>query len=92
MTNSLIPITLYTQEIEYLCNAEFLDRKYLEIFHEARVINDVFSEILISRELSEEFRDIFTNQLAKVGFDENYEVTTEGQMLETLIDKFFIES
>lgn len=38
--------------------------------------------------MAEEFRNIFTERLAKIGFDENYELTTEGRMLEDLIDKF----
>lgn len=35
-------------------------------------------------------RDFFGEQLQVCGFDENYELTPEGRILENLIDKFFI--
>lgn len=62
----------------------------MNIFREAKVADEAYYQILISQELSEEFRDIFTRRLAKVGFNENYDLTTEGQILENLIDHFFI--
>jgi hypothetical protein len=39
---------------------------------------------------AEEVRDRLVIQLALVGFDENYNPTEEGQMLEDLIDKFYV--
>ncbi len=42
-----------------------------------------------SREIAEEFRDAFTDRLARYGFDAQYELTEEGKLLEDLIDRFF---
>lgn len=38
----------------------------------------------------EAFRTALTESLAKTGFDEDYEPTADGRMLEDLIDRFFI--
>lgn len=52
------------------------------------------SEEQINLELNintaEEFREKFTLELTRVGFDDNYQLTTEGKLLEDLIDRFFI--
>ena len=45
--------------------------------------------LTISNGLSNEFQAAFTDELARVGFDQNYELNPEGQMLEDLIDRFF---
>jgi len=42
----------------------------------------------VSAATAEEFCEAFTEQLAKVGFDEAYEPTAEGKLLENLIDRF----
>ena len=39
---------------------------------------------------AERLRDRLTMVLAEVGFDENYSLNQRGQLLETLIDKFYI--
>jgi hypothetical protein len=39
---------------------------------------------------AELLRDYFTKRLAAVGFDAEYKPNSEGRMLETLIDKFFL--
>jgi hypothetical protein len=44
----------------------------------------------LSREDARQLRESLTTQLAAVGFDENYEPNEQGQMMEDLIDKFFI--
>ncbi len=40
---------------------------------------------------AEEFREAFTEHLAKVGFDDAYETNPEGKLLEDLIDRFYLE-
>jgi hypothetical protein len=44
----------------------------------------------LSRAEAEQLRECLTTQLAAVGFDEDYEPNEQGQMLEDLIDRFFI--
>lgn len=39
----------------------------------------------------EKIHDLIGNRLQEIGFDENYELTTEGIILEDLIDKFLID-
>jgi len=39
---------------------------------------------------AEQLRDFLTIQLAMVGFDQDYNPTPTGKMIERLIDKFFI--
>jgi hypothetical protein len=46
--------------------------------------------IRLSRAEAEQLRECLTTQLAAVGFDEDYEPNEQGQMLEDLIDRFFI--
>lgn len=46
--------------------------------------------VTLNRALAETLRDHFTERLAKVGFDANYLPNKEGQMLEKLIDTFFM--
>jgi len=40
--------------------------------------------------IAEQVREELTNCLAEVGFDEKYELSEEGRILEDLIDLFFV--
>lgn len=53
--------------------ADFADGMFLEIDHET----------------AETLREHLTNQLAKTGFDEDYELTKKGAMIESLIDRLY---
>lgn len=46
--------------------------------------------ITLSRAEADTLRERLTTQLALIGFDENYEPTEEGRIIEDLIDKLFI--
>ena len=46
--------------------------------------------IRLSRGEAEQLRDSLTTQLAAVGFDKNYYPNEQGQMLEELIDRFYV--
>lgn len=58
--------------------------------HAAESSSDGSAVLKLSRDLAEEFREALTNELAKVGFDENYDLTAEGRILEDLIDFFHV--
>ena len=76
--------------MDYLRSACFLESHQIDTLLES-ARSDISSVILmIPYSLAEEFRDAFTEQLAKIGFDEKYNVTPEGKMLEDLIDRFFV--
>jgi hypothetical protein len=46
--------------------------------------------VRLRREDAERLRDRLTRVLAEVGFDENYSPNQRGQLLEGLIDKFYL--
>lgn len=46
--------------------------------------------LTLDHDKAELLRDYFTDRLAKIGFDKNYEPNKEGVMLERLTDKLFI--
>ena len=78
-------VKLSDAEIEYLSKADFLTQAQREQFS-----GDAGGGATLTLDLNaaEQFRDAFSEQLARVGFDENYEPTAEGTMLEELIDRF----
>lgn len=41
--------------------------------------------------LADEIRDLCSEQLQISGFDENYNLTNEGKLLENLIDIFYVD-
>ncbi len=45
----------------------------------------------IEENFADEIRDWASDELQKKGFDLNYELTSEGKLLEELIDTFYIE-
>ena len=75
----------------YLRNARFLPDELVRIVNAANDGEDNRVVISLSQEVSEQFREAFTERLAKVGFDEAYEPTSEGKVLEALIDRFHMK-
>jgi hypothetical protein len=75
-------------EAMYLRNAAFLPDELARVVDAAKDSECDGIKISLSRETSERFREIFTERLAKVGFDDAYEPTSEGKILEALIDLF----
>jgi hypothetical protein len=78
-------VRLSASEIKYLCKADFLPRDVKEKIQTCDSEGRTFA---VEEELAEECRSTFTQRLAEVGFDLNYEPTEEGRLLESLIDKF----
>lgn len=75
----------------YIKNMSILPTDLAPVIDSAGMVADKGVTIMVSREMSERFRTIFTEQLARVGFDRHYELTREGRLLESLIDRFFVE-
>ncbi len=86
-THKNISLNLTKAEIEYLCSAGFLTSQQIDVLRQIKCSDN--SSISLAIDVAEEFRDKFTEQLAKAGFDEKHEVTTEGKILEDLIDRFY---
>jgi hypothetical protein len=47
--------------------------------------------IELSEDKIDELRDICSDKLQEIGFDEDYELTNDGKMLEELIDLLYIK-
>ena len=67
------------------------ERALLPIIDRVRLSPDSIIAEVQQLEEVEKMRDIFTEKLAISGFDENYLLTNEGVLLESLIDKLYIE-
>src|SRR4051794_13112911 len=71
MSANFVTIKLPRREIHYLINAKFLSPLHIEAVRAAQSSSGGSAVLKLSRNLAEEFREAFTNELAKVGFDEN---------------------
>lgn len=82
-------VDLTRNEVDYLEAAGFLPPILLARLRGAQWRSATAAALELSPATVEEFREAFTEQLAKVGFDEAYEPTAEGRLLEDLIDRFY---
>lgn len=82
-------IKLNESEFSYICQATFLPEKLRSLF--SKVQKQGASYLLkISENEADQIRDLCGEHLQIVGFDEKYDLTPEGEVLEALVDKFFI--
>jgi hypothetical protein len=79
-------IKLNKDLLDYL-NNNFKKELFITKKSESDGLNLFFIEVDIN--LAEEIRDWATIHLQKKGFDEDYELTYDGQILEELIDLFY---
>ncbi|VHO02692.1 hypothetical protein [Candidatus Rhabdochlamydia sp. T3358] len=86
----MLKIELNKNEYNYLCQSSFLANRYQEVLSSSKQYNGKYS-LKVSEDQADEIRDLCGEQLQLVGFNEKYELTSEGKILEPLIDKFFIE-
>jgi hypothetical protein len=89
MTADQREVRLTSQEVMYLKNTDFLPVPLKRVIDAAQAISPKKYIVRVSRDTSEQLRSSFTDRLAKVGFDANYELTSEGQLLEELITRFY---
>jgi len=83
-------IELNKVEHEYLISSSFLPLDLKKMLNTNQRAGDSHI-VMITEEQADEFRDLFGEQLQLIGFDEHYNPTREGKILESLIDKFFCE-
>jgi hypothetical protein len=79
-------------ELEYLQQLVSLDESLIALLGLREGAPGRKATIQLSLAEAERLRDVLTTQLAKVGFDENYSPNEQGQMLEKLIDRFYVPS
>lgn len=82
-------IELNKNEYSYLCESTFLDEKHKDLLFSGQ-LNDNNYLIRVTENQADEIRDLCGEQLQLVGFNEEYILTEEGKILESLIDKFFL--
>ena len=75
MKTAVRRVELTRSEIDYLNTAGLLPPTLLEYLKDIRWRSGVAGTLEASAATAEEFREAFTEQLAKVGFDEAYEPT-----------------
>jgi hypothetical protein len=83
-------VVLSAREVTYLRNADVLPTTLAGALDLANSMDGRSFSVRVTRDVAEELSDLFTERLAKVGFDSNYQVNSEGDLLEQLIDRFFI--
>lgn len=76
-------------ELAYLSELASERQWVSELFKKCDSANGNKFIVWADRVEAERLRDYLTEQLAVVGFDENYSLTQQGQMLEDLIDRFY---
>lgn len=81
-------ISLSKRELTYLANTKFLPEDLGLIINKMATSPDEKRILQLDRNTAERFREELTNRLARVGFGRDYEPTSEGILLEDLIDKF----
>lgn len=86
----MLKIELNRNEYYYLCQASFLEDQYRKLLFPSQQQGDMYT-LIISEEQADEIRDLCGERLQIAGFDEKYELTQEGKILESLVDKFFVE-
>jgi hypothetical protein len=84
----MMTVRLTAQQREYLREATFLPDDLRARL--ARSPNPTALEV--DADTANELTSAFTVRLAEAGFDEDYEVTAEGALLEDLIDRFSVTS
>ena len=82
-------IKLNSSQKEYLFNTVIKNNQLLNMFENVIQVNKVYF-IDIKDEDLDVISDLCCEMLDVKGFDENYELTSEGEILETLIDLFYI--
>ena len=81
-------IKLNQEEFEYLKNTLFLS-KDLEFSVLVERKNEDVVALHVSEDQADKIRDLCNEKLQIVGFDEDYNLTNEGKILDHLIDKFY---
>jgi hypothetical protein len=92
MKTAIRRVDLRRSEVDYLSKSGLLPVALLECLKDVQWGSGVAGTLEVSVAVAEQFREAFTERLAKVGFDEAYEPTEEGRLLENLIDRFHEES
>lgn len=85
----MLKIKLSRDEYNYLCHASFLKDKHRKLFFSSEQEENKHL-LKISEDQADEIRDLCGEKLQISGFNIKYELTEEGKILESLVDKFYV--
>ncbi|CCB89739.1 hypothetical protein [Simkania negevensis] len=83
-------IRLKNLEYDYLLKSIFLSNKIKEEIKKSTYHFNTEIYIELNDDLIDSIRDECGEHLQIVGFDKDYKITKEGELLESLIDKFYL--
>jgi hypothetical protein len=81
---------LSAEEAEYVSKLALEDSSFRNAFPKRSEYCEVREPLSLDHAEAEVLRSYFTERLARVGLDENYEPNQEGVMLEGLIDRLYL--
>jgi nicotinic acid phosphoribosyltransferase len=82
-----VNLELSKEELRYLRECNFIDSSLMEKIKDETLHLLGRIQLKLSASDAEKFGDSLTERLARTGFDQEYKLTVEGEILETLIDK-----
>ena len=81
---------LSAEELAFLKDVVPDNQSLADLFtHQGSLDRNKFS-IRLDRARAEQLRAFLTERLATLGFEKDYSLTNQGQMLEELIDRFYL--
>lgn len=89
MNSETHAVKLSAREFMYLKNTNFLPEELARII-DASEKGGEGCVVHVTRESAEKLRASLTERLATVSFDQDYKPTAEGEILEDLIDVFYL--
>ncbi|MDH6344168.1 hypothetical protein M2480_003083 [Parabacteroides sp. PFB2-12] len=83
-------IILTKKEYNYLVEDLLKNRQEILLHIQLVCQTDAYIKILLTNDISEIIRELTEDRIGMDCFDENYEPTEEGWILEHFIDKFYV--
>jgi hypothetical protein len=82
-----VNLELSKQELRYLKDCNFVDSSLMEKIKGETLHLRGLIHLKLSASDAVKFGDSLTERLARMGFDQEYKLTVDGEILDTLIDK-----
>ena len=83
-------IKLTISEYNYLLKTAFLSKHLKDELQKSAYPSNNETYLELDEELIDSIRDECGEYLQTIGFDKDYNITKEGELLESLIDKFYL--
>jgi hypothetical protein len=83
-----VKLELSKEELQYLRECNFIDSSLMERIEGGPLHLRGRYHLKLSAGDAEKLGNLLTERLARTGFDQEYKLTVDGQIIETLIDKF----